>query len=230
LWLDLARSLALVGMIVFHFNYDLAMFGLIPAEQVTGGFLRGLAVVVAASFIGLAGVSLQVAQGAGLRAAPFVRRLALLVSAAGVISLLTYLWLPGSFIFFGILHSIALCSVLGLAFLRMPFWVTGLAALIVLWLPTVYEHVLFDRLWLQWTGLGTFVPLTLDYEPIFPWFAAFLAGMTFAKLTQKTPLMKRSNGTPLTRALAWPGRHSLWVYLAHQPILIAVLWLVLQVI
>lgn len=228
LWLDLARTAALIGMIVFHFCYDLALFGLLSPAQVSGGFLRGLAVVVAASFVGLAGVSLQVAHGGGFRRNSFQKRLVLLVAAAAAISLLTFLTMPDTYIFFGILHSIALCSVLGLAFLRLPIWTTFIAAVTVLALPSIVSHPVFDAPLLLWTGLGTTLPVTLDYEPVFPWFAAFLVGMTLAKLGNGTPFMAPRVGTPIWRALGWPGRHSLWVYLAHQPILIALLWVVLR--
>ena len=230
LWLDLARTAALVGMVIYHFSYDLVLFGRLAAEAVTSGPLRWLAVATAASFVGLAGVSLQVAHGRALRLTPFLKRLGLLVAAAAAISLLTWMWVPQSYIFFGILHSIAACSVLGLAFLRAPFWVTGLASAVVFAAPSYVALPLFDAPFLQWVGLGTYLPVSLDYEPIFPWFAAFLAGMTLAKLLEGTPALLPRPVSGVARWLAWPGQKSLWIYLAHQPVLIALLWLVFEAV
>ncbi|MDN5785680.1 heparan-alpha-glucosaminide N-acetyltransferase domain-containing protein, partial [Pseudorhodobacter sp.] len=60
-----------------------------------------------------------------------------------------------------------------------------------------------------------------DYEPVLPWFGVFLVGMAAAQLMLSYGPLKRRDVPPaLTRAL-WPGRHSLVIYLAHQPILIA---------
>ena len=100
-WLDIARTIALVAMAIFHFCYDLAIFGLIDADTVVRGPLRIFAICIAGSFIALAGVSLQIAHGDGIRWNGFGRRLALLVTAAFAISVLTYIWVPHSYIFFG---------------------------------------------------------------------------------------------------------------------------------
>ena len=75
-WLDIARTIALVAMAIFHFCYDLAIFGLIDADTVVRGPLRIFAICIAGSFIALAGVSLQIAHGDGIRWNGFGRRLA----------------------------------------------------------------------------------------------------------------------------------------------------------
>ena len=85
--------------------------------------------------------------------------------------------------------------------------------------------------WLVWTGLFTTPPLTLDFEPLFPWAAPFALGIAAAAylrgpLLQAGPLV----GGALGRILARAGRHSLVIYLIHQPVLIAGLWLSLWVL
>ena len=224
-WIDIGRSLALVGMVIYHFGYDLALFGLVSPSAVVSGPMRLLAIVTAGSFIALAGVSLQVAHGDGIRWPAFWRRFAILAVAASAITLVTYLWAGPLFIFFGILHAIATFSLLGLAALRLPWWATALLAVMVLTLPFVWSHPVFASSPLLWTGLAPNLPSTLDYEPVFPWFGAFLGGMTLAKLAGGTPLMHRHALTGATSMLAWPGQHSLLIYLIHQPILIALVWL-----
>lgn len=229
--LDLARTAALAGMVIYHFTFDLALFGYLPpATAITGGWAL-FAKLVAGSFLFLAGVSLWLAHGRGMRWPAFWRRLGMVAGAAVLITAATYVAMPQSFIYFGILHSIAACSLIGLAFLRLPAPVTLAVAVAVFLLP---QYVRFDALnapWFWWTGLGTYWAPTLDYEPVFPWLAPFLAGLALARglgLSGRLP-RPRVPG-PVARRLAWPGRHSLIIYLVHQPVLIAGLWLVTQAI
>jgi uncharacterized membrane protein len=228
--LDVARTAALAGMILFHFTRDLEQFGLIAPGTTLGDGWATLARTVAGSFLFLSGVSLWLAHGQGIRWRAFLRRLALLAGAAGLVTAATYVAMPDAFIYFGILHSIAVASVLGLAFLRLPTTVTALAGTVVMIVPQVWPAGLVDAPWLVWTGLTTSVPRTLDYEPVFPWFGPFLFGIAFARLIAGAGLLP-ADGTgpaPLWRWLGWPGRHSLMVYLLHQPVLIGAIWLWLR--
>jgi uncharacterized membrane protein len=107
-------------MAVFHFVYDLELFGwLAPGTSVTGGW-RVLALLTAGSFLFLAGVSLWLGHGAGIRWRGFWRRFVKVAGAAAVISLATWVAMGDVFIFFGILHAITAASLLGLLFLRVP--------------------------------------------------------------------------------------------------------------
>ncbi|MEJ6395143.1 heparan-alpha-glucosaminide N-acetyltransferase [Gymnodinialimonas sp. 2305UL16-5] len=221
--LDIVRSLALCMMVVFHFVFDLEMFGHVPPSTATTGFWRALAVTTAGSFLFLAGVSLYLAHGEGIRWRAFGRRLAILLAAALAVTIGTYLVFPQAFVFFGILHSIALCSLLGLAVLRLPALLIAALAIVVFYAPDYATSDLFNaRIW-WWTGLQNVTPTTMDYEPIFPWFAPFLAGLAAAKAAAAMGLWARlGNDTPprTLRVVAWPGQHSLIIYLLHQPVLI----------
>jgi uncharacterized membrane protein len=228
--LDLARTFALVCMAIYHFTYDLEMFGYIPPyTAVTGGWAI-FARMIAGGFLFMVGISLYLAHGRGIRWRPFLRRLGVIVLAAALITAVTRYAMPQTYIFFGILHSIAAASLLGLAFLRLPSWMTlGIAALIVFGRSTLSATGLFDAPVLAGLGLTSWPVRSADFVPVFPWFAATLAGIAFARIAGAGGLWRRlarSGETPgrWRRALAWPGRHGLTVYLLHQPVLISALW------
>lgn len=228
--LDLARTLALAGMVAFHFTRNLEDFGLIGTGTTMQGFWWVFARAVAGSFLFLAGVSLWLAHGRGIRWQPFLRRLALLAGAAGLVTAATWVAIPWGFVFFGILHSIAVASVIGLAFLRLPAWVTLAAAAGAVALAYAGPFAAFDTPWLWWTGLSPEVRRTVDFEPVFPWLAPCLAGIALARMAGHAGLWDRVAAWrgPTVRALGWPGRHSLAIYLIHQPVLIALIWLALK--
>ncbi|MBF9032002.1 DUF1624 domain-containing protein [Rhodobacterales bacterium HKCCE3408] len=221
--LDLTRSGALLAMAIYHFCFDLEMFGWLPPATATTGALRVFAIATASSFLFLAGVSLWLAHGQGIRWRPFWRRLAMVVAAAAAISVSSLFWAPGAPVYFGILHAIATMSVLGLAFLRLPAAALIVLAAAVLALPFFWSSPAFDPRWLAWTGFAQYPPPSVDFEPVFPWFAAFLAGMATGRIGTATGLWDSLRGAPgpVANALAFPGRHSLIVYLLHQPVLIA---------
>jgi uncharacterized membrane protein len=225
--LDLARTAALLGMAVFHFTWDLEFFGYIPRGTTLDGGWAVFARLVASSFLFLVGVSLVLAHGNGIRWRGFLRRLAMVGGAALAITVATVLAMPEAFIFFGILHCITVASVLGLAFLRAPVWLT-LAAAAASWvLPDLARAPLFDPRWLAWTGLAQTPPASFDPVPVLPWFAATLLGIAAARAGEAAGLWTRLRTTapgPLLTAAAWPGRHSLAVYLLHQPVLLGLLW------
>ncbi|MCU0853566.1 MAG: DUF1624 domain-containing protein [Rhodobacteraceae bacterium] len=226
--LDVARTAALVGMGVFHFTWDLEFFGYVtPGTTLQGGWAI-FARLVASSFLFLVGVSLVLAHGNGIRWPGFLRRLAMIAGAAALITAATAYAVPHAFIFFGMLHSIAVASVLGLAFLRAPLWLILAAALAVWSLPDLAGSPAFDTRWLAWTGLAATPPASFDFVPVTPWFAATLLGIAVARLAEDTGLWTRLRAQepgPFLRAAAWPGRHSLAVYLLHQPVLLGLLWL-----
>lgn len=228
---DLARGIALLAMFVFHFAYDLSHFGLIEVEIPADPAWRWFARTIAASFLTLVGISLVLATRNGLNRRAFLKRLAMVSIAAALVTLGTWFAMPQVFIFFGILHQVALASVLALLFLRLPTAAIALSALVVFALPQFVAHDAFDRPWLYWLGLARDVPNTADFVPVLPWFGWVLTGMVLARLALPHLAGSRiatwqARSLP-ARIVAWGGRHSLLVYLLHQPIFIGAIMLAL---
>src|SRR4029077_19222232 len=230
--LDAARGLALPAMVVFHFSFDLDGLGLAALDVGGDPRWRWFARLIAGSFLALSGMSLVIAHAKGMRWEAYLRRLAILAGAALVVTLATWLMMPREFIFFGILHSIAVASVIGLAFLRLPWPATMIAAILVLLAPDFVASAVFDAPFLRWLGLSTITPATLDFEPVFPWLSPFLAGMALARLALPrfaiSPLALWTPRRAPGRAFAWAGRHSLAIYLIHQPVMFGTLSLIAQ--
>ena len=101
---------------------------------------------------------------------------------------------------------------------------------IILWeLPeSLYHHGLIGA-WIGFMPTGFF---STDYFSILPWFFLFCTGYFLRKRTELRGATGREAGLPArdgfaVQILAWMGRHSLIVYLLHQPALYG-LCLILQ--
>ncbi len=223
---DAARGAALLAMAVYHFSWDLSFFQLIATPVATDPAWKWFARAIAGSFLFLVGVSLVLGHGERIRWRPFIRRVAMIAAAAAAVTVVTYFAFPGSYLFFGILHCIALSSVLALPFLRLPWPLVLASAALVLAAPHLSFPDAFAAPALAWLGLGSSVPITNDYVPVFPWFGMVLSGVAAAKAL--LPAIRRLSWwrgrQGLGRALVWAGRRSLVIYLVHQPLLLAMLY------
>lgn len=225
---DVARGAALLAMAIYHFAWDLEFFGYAPAGMTAETGWKLFARSIASSFLFLVGFSLVLAHAEGVRWRPFRKRWLMVAGSAAGITLLTWLALGEGFIFFGILHHIALASVVGLLFLRVPLAIVLLAAAAALAAPHWLRDPFFDAPPLWWVGLSTGLPRSNDYVPLVPWFGAVLLGIAAARIAAAGRFLAwlAGIGAPRwTRPASFAGRHSLAFYLLHQPILIGALWL-----
>ena len=229
--LDFARTLALIGMATFHLSYDLLLFGLIDYAYAQSDTFYFHARIVAGSFLLLSGIGLWLAHGQGIRWPAFWRRFAKIAGAALLVSLATRIAMPAFYVYFGILHAIALYSLLGLVTLRLPALFTAALAAVFVYGTYHWHTEALNAPLLRFIGLALDPATTMDFEPIFPWFGAVLAGIAFGKLGSQAGLWAALAGKPSgkwVQVLSWPGQHSLLIYLIHQPILLGLVWVYAQ--
>lgn len=226
---DVIRGLAVVAMVFYHFVWDLSFFGLYGTDTTRGGWLI-FARFWATVFISLMGFSMALTVGAKGEAASFHQwrgRGLKLLGWALLISLVTRFFLGDAFILFGILHLAATALLLAPWLWRLGSWAPwlGLAIITAGYWSSRWS---VDSFW--WAPLGLHPPhfSSVDYFPLAPWLGVVLLGMFFGRLWRQHAEKQNwqpSAAPPLAKPLATLGRHSLAIYILHQPILLAGFWL-----
>jgi uncharacterized membrane protein len=219
--LDVWRTLAIVLMAAYHFLYDLYIFGVISANQLFSAPLNVLERFICCSFILLAGASARFSRN-NLRHGLVVLGAGLVVEIGAAAA--------GQTIRFGVLmllgSSMVLWHFLGKGLQKLPGWSVAAGSGVLF----------FAARW--WTGrtavsvpwlypLGFTAPgfYSADYFPLLPWFFLFLTGTALGGWC----LAHRENrllAVRLPGVLTWPGRHSLIIYVLHQPVLYGISYLI----
>jgi uncharacterized membrane protein len=214
--IDALRGFAVAQMIVYHFIYDLHYFGWVKL-----------------AFLLLVGVSLVLRSTRHAQAPAAQRefwlRWAQVAGAAALVSAGSWLLFGPRYIWFGILHFIAVALVAGRLVLPLGAWNLALGIVAILVGKTVTDP-LFDPTPMNVFGLAVVKPRTEDYVPVFPWLGVVLIGIGLATLWQRRafalqPWLARINQRP-PPILVLLGTWALTVYLVHQPALMGLLWLV----
>ena len=219
-------------MVVYHLMYDLDYFGGYPIES-TSGFWARFADATAGAFLFLVGVSLAISYSRASASRPgrslfgkyLLRGLRILAYALALTAV--FLLLGMGVIAFGILHLIGVSIILAYPLLRYRFanLILGLS-LIAVGLYMRIEGLSSESPWLLPFGV---VPENLvmpDYRPLLPWFGVVLLGVFAGNVVYgggRRPALFAGKAPAPARPLLPLGRNSLFIYLVHQPILIALL-------
>ena len=221
--IDALRGAAICMMIVYHAAFDLNWFHIISADFNHDRFWLSFRDLIVSSFLLLVGVSLVLASRAGISPQRFWNRIALVGACAILVTVGSYVTFPKTFITFGILHCIVVSSILGWPLVRFPR-AALMVGIIVIVAGVAIGLPLFDLPLLNWVGLMTHKPATEDYVPLLPWFGVVLVGISIGwwLLERRMhDLHQISRASP--KWLTWLGRHSLLVYMIHQPIMMGLL-------
>jgi uncharacterized membrane protein len=221
--LDALRGLAIVAMVAYHFCFDLRFFGITRSDFENDPRWLAARTLILSAFLLIAGISAVLAQRQPLPAARWMRHVAIIAGAALLVSIASYLVFPQSFIWFGVLHAIAASLVVARPLVARPR-AAALVGALVITAGVVISSPAFDNRYLGWLGLMTHKPVTEDYVPLFPWTGVLLLGIAVGQLLVRANFAPLAPLSRLPAALQWLGRHSLVVYLAHQPLLMSLLW------
>ncbi len=234
-WLDVLRGSAVVAMIIYHFGYDLNHFGWLQQDLIHDWRWRLARTLILSSFLLAAGMSLALAEQHGVARRQRWLRIGRIAGAALLVTGGSWLMFPNSAIWFGVLHALAVMSLI-LLLRPCPAPLAGLLGLVALALGNLFAHEMFNQPALAWIGGMTRLPITEDYVPLLPWFGVCLIGYAFMK--QRLQQASARTASPVGRAsapqsrsvglkpdlLIWLGRHSLAIYLLHQPLLLGLLY------
>lgn len=229
--LDVARGGALLLMFIYHFSWDLTFFRMADFQIFSDWKWIWFAKFIASIILfvmGIASVMARRRNPGGLDPAAFLRRLAIIAAAAGLVSAATFIVDARSYIFFGILHHIAVASVILLLVHRLPGALVAILAALIALAPEYLRFDFFNADYLMWLGLYTEAPGSVDYVPLLPWLALPLAGVLAGRALFRgdavPAILTWAPDNPVSKAVHFLGRHSLVVYLIHQPILFGSLY------
>lgn len=226
--IDILRGFAILMMFVFHFSYDLDLFGYVDINFLQEPFWANFRRVIVSSFLLVVGISIILANRKKFNLQHFNYRLAKILTYALLVTLGSYMMFPESFIYFGILHFIFVASILGLLF-RKFYWFNLILGVGLLIIDMLYSNPVFDTPLLNWIGFTTRLPYTEDYVPLVPWFGIVLIGMFLGRalfLNNTPSWLKWKASNPFSKTLAIAGRYSLHIYILHQPVFIGLIMLV----
>lgn len=234
--LDAVRGLALFNMILYHAAWDMVyLFGADwPWYRSAGAGVWQQA--ICRTFIFLSGFCHPFGRH------PW-RRGALVFSAGLLVSAVTCLLMPENAVLFGVLTLLGSCTLLLQAarpllekcppapgalgalalfalFRNAPRGFLGFGSAVLCRLP----QELYRNLLTAYLGFPPQDFFSTDYFPLLPWLFLFAAGMFCCRLVEKRGMpafLEKSLCPPLE----WLGRHSLLLYLLHQPVLYLLLQL-----
>ena len=212
---DALRGIAIILMIIYHFFFDLDYLGIADINLNDIGWIL-FQRVIGSMFLLLAGISIVLSERKHHDYMRHARRAAILGAVALLITAATWIYPHEGFIKFGIIHMIALSTLIAPLFLRFG-WMNVVLGIIIIAAGLQVHYTDIDYLF--WLGPITKGYFALDHYPLVPWFGLVLIG---TYLGQKIEFKNRKEGW-----LEIMGRNSLMIYLIHQPVIYFLLGLLL---
>lgn len=217
--LDALRGLNLLWMLVIHFMYDITvLFPLLRwTEPVWYTLLVRLCGVL---FVLISGICVTLGQRS-VRRGLKVLGSGMIITAVTVALALTGLCDKSIIIYFGILHCLGCCMLLWPLFRKCPGWFLILTGCVLRSVGQYLDTLTADTFWLVPLGVLPRGFESSDYFPLVLHLGLFLTGAGVGKYLyrKKASLLPNVKQTVPLRFLSFCGRHSLLIYLVHQPVL-----------
>ena len=211
-WVDSVRGLAVLGMVTYHFAWDLAFFNIGSID-----LWWPVQWVVARTFLLISGVSLALAKSGWKRQ---LARITIIMICAAVVTLGSMILTPRSPIVFGVLHLIVISTLVVAPVRQFPIGSLLIGGALIAGGPFIGR---FQGRGILPTIIGypAWYDTSVDYYPIIPWAGYVFVGCFLGSLISRYHL-------PRTGQLGFVtvlGRHALLLYIVHQPILLGLVWM-----
>ena len=236
--LDELRGLDLISMMLYHGCWDLIFLFGVQADWYYAAPGRFWQQSICWIFILLSGFCVPLGHHT-------LRRGAIVFGGGALVTAVTLLFMPGDRVVFGVLTMLGSAMILtallepvlkkippagGILMSALLFMLTryiaygyiGVGRWIVMLPDALYANYL--------TAFFGFMPwwfYSTDYFPLMPWIFLFWVGYFLHHI------IGRERMEPLRRSvcppLGWLGRHSLLLYLLHQPVIYGVLYLIFRI-
>lgn len=237
--IDSIRGLCVAGMVVYHTLFDIALFsGNIDSSPLLSALeiIRDLG---AAAFILLSGFCFSFGKHR-------LRRFIILFAGGVVITGVTRLVMPEAYVIYGILTFMAvsgavmipldrlfshfppffgfILSLLSfLLFFRVNYAYVGTYDTVLFYLPAaLYKNYFTAFFGFPFNGF-----VSGDYFSLLPWIFIYFAGYFLQRLTAKSEKLRYIMGFRIP-FFDLPGRYSLYIYLAHQPLIYGIVWFIFR--
>ncbi|MGN0466429.1 MAG: heparan-alpha-glucosaminide N-acetyltransferase domain-containing protein [Lachnospiraceae bacterium] len=232
IWLDELRGVALISMLIYHIIFQSTIVGCARTDILYLPVSIFFQLVAQILFISIAGISSYMSRNN-------LRRGIKILTCAIVITVVTYVVMPENRIFFGILHFLGVIIILywlvlnKLTFLptipmiginAVLFFILHLTKIgdrIFILLQNLFKNLIHQK-WLCFFGLPDKDFISSDYFPIFPWIFLFLFGVFLGKYIKENERKFLTDRKPIF-LLSFIGRHTLFIYMIHIPII----WIIL---
>ncbi len=223
--LDALRGLCIIGMVLVHLVYDIRVFTNIKLAIPEWFFT--LQEYGHLFFVLISGICVTLGSKC-VRRGLIVCLCALVITAVTAVMDFSF-GVKNVRIWFGILHLLGVCMLLYPLFRRLPHWTLALIGIAFVALGYWFTTFRVDVDYLFPLGLRSGKIFTgSDYFPLFPGLGSFLIGAAIGKslYRKKQSLMPRVHTDFfLIRGLSLVGRHSLEIYMLHQPIVYGIVML-----
>ncbi len=222
--IDIFRGWAILLMVIFHFSYDLNYFKVIDLHIQTNTFFTWFRFLIVSMFLLTVGMSLKLAHQNHINWSSLKQRTLYLGIASLLVTISSYIIFPNSWIYFGILHFILVASFIVLPLLTHPYLSLTIAitSFIAFHLNILNMHWLFNLLV---TPLHLPPTISVDVVRFVPWISFVLVGMSAVSLGWHQKIFNTSffnKKDKLNDFFSFLGKHSLLIYMGHQPILFGI--------
>ena len=244
--LDFLRGIALIMMLFMHMSWDVRYeFGAdIFSYLEEGWFWSFVHPVIVVLFVSVSGVCCTFSRS------NVKRGLKLLIATVlfyGGTAIVTFVFGINCLIIFNVL-AVLTCGIFLYALIQfiekktkvnpnVVSFIMGLTGLYIVICGCDISYMDFSTDNLLFIPLGFAIenePWMADYMPLFPWLGVFLIGCVVGRLCyreKKTLFANRGKAmTAIARPVEFIGRHSLIIYLTHQPVIYGVLFLIFMAI